>query len=174
MSLIITINTKIMPYEDSDAVISSITNIFPDLKYDLVPNDESFPAKRKIINFTGISNNFGIFKEAVSRQQILDTAFDVMTKNLNVNITTFMISRQASIKGKISFILDGKPLGGLLNITLEKDNLEIWLEDQTWHHGREDIPRQMDDEFAMRGDGEPVEWFDKFGNPTIAKDSEEE
>ena len=64
--------------------------------------------------------------------------------------------------------------GSSEEIEIEKDNLEIWLADETWHPGREDIPRQVKDDLAMNRRGDPVEWFDKFGNPTIAKTWEEE
>jgi len=104
----------------------------------------------------------------------LDTAFDVMTKNLKINYTFFSISRQSAMKEVISFIVQDAPLGGSMKIELEKENLEIWLEDQTWHPGRELIPRQVNDDLAMKVNGEPVEWFDKFGNPTMAPYSEEE
>jgi hypothetical protein len=36
------------------------------------------------------------------------------------------------------------------------------------------IPRQVNDDLAMKVNGEPVEWFDKFGNPTMAPPLEEE
>ena len=37
-----------------------------------------------------------------------------------------------------------------------------------------EIPRQVKDDLAMNRRGEPVEWFDKFGNPTISTSWEEE
>ena len=29
----------------------------------------------------------------------------------------------------------------------------------TWHHGRDEIPRSVDDELKMRRDGVPQDWF---------------
>ena len=78
-----------------------------------------------------------IFIQSVTSQRILDTAFDAMTMNINVNNTSFSISRQAAIKSKVSFVIDEKPLGGIIDIEIERENLEIWLEDETWHPGRE-------------------------------------
>ena len=86
----------------------------------------------------------------------------------------FQFLGRAAIKGKVSFVIDERPLGGTMEIVIERDNLEIWLEDLTWHPGREYIPRQVKDGLAMGRSGEPTEWFDRFGNPTISKPWEEE
>ena len=174
MSLAIRVSTCLQPFEDIGIVFQSIKEIFPDWESDILITKESFPTSRKKITAEGTSENLENFIEILRKQRILDTAFDVMTQKININETNFSISRQAAVKGKIAFVIDDSPLGGTMEITIEKDNLEIWLEDQTWHHGREDIPRQMNDELSMKKNGEPVEWFDKFGNPTMEKDSEEE
>ena len=92
--------------------------------------------------------------------------------NLESDKTYFFISRQAAIAGKVSFIVDGKNLGGVIRIDVSGEDLDIWLEQQTWHEGRNQIPRYTGDELAMRNDGEPSEWFDKRGRPTINLDED--
>ncbi len=174
MGLNITVTTILRPYEDSDNVITSINNIFPDWRSDSIITKQSFPTNRLTTKIKGYSINFEKFILLLRKQKILDTAFDVMTKNLKINYTFFSISRQSAMKEVISFIVQDIPLGGSMEIELEKENLEIWLEDQTWHPGRELIPRQVNDDLAMKINGEPVEWFDKFGNPTMAPYLEEE
>lgn len=174
MEHMIKVSTKIQPYEDAERVFHSINNIFPDWEPDIFPKKEQYPTKRDTILVTGYSNSLDIFMKSVISERILDTAFDVMTMEINVNKTCFSISRQAAIKGKVSFVIDERPLGGTMEIVIERDNLEIWLEDLTWHPGREYIPRQVKDDLAMGRSGEPTEWFDRFGNPTISKPWEEE
>ena len=174
MAYTIKVSTKIQPHEDAEKVICSINNIFPDWKPNKILKKELFPTKRETIEVSGNSDSIDIFMQSITSQRILDTAFDAMTMNINVNNTSFSISRQAAIKGKVSFVIDEKPLGGTMDIEIEKENLEIWLEDETWHPGREEIPRQVKDDLAMNRRGEPVEWFDKFGNPTISTSWEEE
>lgn len=127
MTYTIKVSTKIQPHEDAEKVIYSINNIFPDWKTDKILKKELFPTKREVIEVSGNSNSMDIFMQSVTSQRILDTAFDAMTMNINVNNTSFSISRQAAIKGKISFVIDEKPLGGILDIQIEKENLEIWL-----------------------------------------------
>ncbi|RJU84932.1 MAG: hypothetical protein DWB93_00100 [Candidatus Poseidoniales archaeon] len=174
MTYTIKVSTKIQPHEDAEKVIFSIKNIFPDWKPNKNIKKELFPTKRETIEVSGNSESIDIFMQSVTSQRILDTAFDAMTMNINVNNTSFSISRQAAIKGRVSFVIDEKPLGGIMDIEIERENLEIWLEDETWHPGREEIPRQVKDDLAMNRRGEPVEWFDKFGNPTISTSKEEE
>ena len=174
MEYIIKVSTKIQPHEDAERVFHSINNIFPDWKPDNIPKKEQYPTKRSALLVTGFSNSLDFFMKSVVSERILDTAFDVMTMEINVNKTCFSISRQAAIRGKVSFVIDDRPLGGTMEIVVERDNLEIWLEDLTWHPGREYIPRQVKDDLAMGRSGEPTEWFDRFGNPTISKPWEEE
>ena len=51
------------------------------------------------------------------------------------------------------------PLGGFFELTVESTNIIAWIEEMTWHHGRDEIPRTVDDELKMRRDGVPQDWF---------------
>ena len=44
-------------------------------------------------------------------------------------------------------------------IILDGKDIEIWLEQQTWHTGRERVPREVGDEYSMDSDGDASEWF---------------
>ena len=69
--------------------------------------------------------------------------------------TTFEILRQASLNGKIAFnMIDDKPLGGVIEISLSSPDLVEWLEAATWHKGRDIIPRNVNDEKMMNSDGD--------------------
>ena len=84
--------------------------------------------------------------------------------------TEFSISRQASIVGKLSFVLERRNMGGEIVVRLHREGLAEWLERSTWHPGRDSIPRSIGDGLSMSEQGEPTEWFDKKGNPTMNDD----
>ena len=82
-----------------------------------------------------------------------------MSANLDETGTVFHISRQAAMAGKVAFPLQGvEPLGGVITIEIDGQNLGDWLEAATWHNGRENIPRRIGDEFTMDDSGEAVTW----------------
>ena len=86
-----------------------------------------------------------------------------MTINLEQDYTNFHLSRQAAFAGKVAFVMDEVPLGGVMEISLEGEGLGLWLEQITWHEGRNNVPRTLGDELTMDEDGSPVEWFDNKG-----------
>ena len=52
----------------------------------------------------------------------------------------------------------------------EREDIDHWIEDITWHQGRSAIPRRVGDELAMAEEGTPNEWVDKRGRPTIGEE----
>lgn len=168
----IRISSIVQPYENAKMILESIKTFFPDCEIDNLPVNEDFPAKNHQQEISGLSSTLEHLLIQIRNQRILDTALDVMTVDLESDKTYFFISRQAAIAGKVSFIVDGKNLGGVIRIDLSGEDLDIWLEQQTWHEGRNQIPRYTGDELAMRNDGEPSEWFDKRGRPTINLDED--
>ena len=100
------------------------------------------------------------FLKLLHEQRILDTALDAMTLRFDGSSTSFDLLRQAAIVGKIAFPLgEEQPLGGVISITLEGENLGDWLEAATWHKGRDIAPRSIKDDLAMSEDGEAVTWI---------------
>ena len=88
--------------------------------------------------------------------------------NIERNMTWFLISRQAAIANKVAFILNGEnPVGGVIQVEMKSEDLTSWIEEVTWHPGRQDIPREIGDEYSMSNDGDLTEWFDKKGRPTM-------
>ena len=172
MEPVITISSIVQPYEDLEKIIQSIKVFFPDCEIKKNLEKREFPTENVEEEIHGESCSLEYLLNQIRIQRILDTALDVMTLNCDSDSTHFYISRQAAIAGKVSFVLDDKTLGGTIKINISGEDIDIWLEQQTWHEGRNEIPRFSGDELAMRGDGEPTEWFDKRGNPTINIDED--
>ena len=139
-------------------VIQSLHSFFPDATVDPLPDEPAFGSPSDAI-WTFENLSMQTFLAALHEQRILDTALDCMSRNLNGDRTEFSISRQAAINEKISFDMLGKePLGGLINIQLSGNGLKEWLEAATWHNGRTQVPRAIDDDRAMLEDGEASTW----------------
>jgi len=168
----IRISSIVHPYEDLEKIIQSIKVFFPDFNAKKNNENDDFPTKNNQEEIHGKSSNLESLFKQIRIQRILDTALDVMTMNSDSDSTYFYISRQAAITGKVSFVVDEKTLGGMIKINIKGDDIDIWIEQQTWHEGRNEVPRFSHDELTMRSDGEPTEWFDKRGNPTIYVDED--
>ena len=82
-----------------------------------------------------------------------------MSMNMDGNTTTFRVARQAAVAGKIAFPIPGDdPLGGTFSITITGEGLEDWLQAATWHAGRTQVPRHINDDHSMSEDGESTTW----------------
>ena len=159
----IKISTKVNSFEIVSKIEEAIRVFFPSwMNNEYSENIEKFPSKRAEFTLIDEIDSLEIFFQKIREQKILDTAFDVMTINLKNDKTNFSISRQSALSGKISFILGDKTLGGTIDIFIQKQELGNWLEQQTWHNGRNIVPRDIGDEYSMNSDGEPNEWFENY------------
>ena len=153
----VVVSTRLLGADDPRLVYDAILKLFPDFTCGLPENPE-FPSEQDDI-LASDNVSMQTFLEVIHNQFILDTALDYMSANLDENGTVFHISRQAAMAGKVAFPLPGEnPLGGLITIEIEGDNLGDWLEAATWHSGRENIPRRIGDEFSMLSDGDASTW----------------
>ena len=155
--------TTMLHAMDSYALVcESIEQLFPACEFpersDGEPEFPSHPVRSEVcIEDVDLST----FLEKVSNQRISDSAMDCMAENLVEDETRFRLSRQAALAGKISFVLAGEQApGGVLEINLEGEHLAAWIEQATWHRGRDYVERFVGDENSMRRDGTPQEWFD--------------
>jgi len=167
---LISVSTVVQPHEEPQRVVDAVREMFPDWSPDRIPENSAFPNERVASMMTGSSDSLDILLNAIRNQRILDTALDAMTLELDGDSTGFSLSRQAALAGKASFVIEGRGIGGEMRIGLTGDNLADWLEQQTWHAGRDSIPRSVGDGLSMDGGGEPVEWFDRKGRRTIGED----
>lgn len=170
VSPLISVSTVVQPHEDPQRVVDAVQVMFPDWSPDRMPSNSGFPSGRAAEMMTGSSESLDTLLEAVRIQRVLDTALDAMSLELDGSSTGFSLSRQAALAGKVSFVVKDRAIGGEMRVGLTGEGLATWLEQQTWHAGRDSVPRSVGDGLAMAGDGEPVEWFDRKGKRTIGDD----
>ena len=170
MPPLISVSTVVQPHEDPQRVVDAVREMFPDWNPDRTPANSAFPNERAAEMMAGSSESLDTLLEAIRKQRILDTALDAMTLELDGGSTGFSLSRQAALAGKASFVIGDRGMGGEMRIGLTGEDLANWLEQQTWHAGRDSIPRSVGDGLSMDGGGDPVEWFDRKGRRTIGED----
>ena len=153
------VSTLIRSHDDPDKVRDSIRSIFPDWEPSNYPVRSSFPVKRSSEIISAEIQSIDGLLSILRENRVLDTALDAMAMKAHKGGTVFYLSRQSASIGKVSFVLEEYALGGLIEVTLEGEDIEIWLEQQTWHTGRERVPREVGDEYAMDSDGDASEWF---------------
>ena len=175
----VTVSTCVFAHEIGPKCVDAVLKIFPDFSVENVPQDVDFPVKRDAVDLVceGVSPNR--FLELLAEQRILDTALDAMSLNLGQGLsgeestttTSFLISRQAALSGKVAFVLESeRTVGGVIEVELVGDDLVDWIQEATWHSGRREVPREIGDDLSMRSDGRVTEWFDQKGRPTIHTD----
>ena len=164
------ISTVLYPHEDLTRVVESVRGLFPDWIPNALPETSAFPQRRSEVTLEGVSDSLETLLESARNQRILDTALDAMSMRLEGDSTEFSISRQASMAGKLSFVLEERTMGGEITVSIQMSELADWLERMTWHPGRDSVPRRIGDGLSMSEEGEPVEWFDKRGNRTLGDD----
>ena len=168
---IVTVSTWVQTHEKGEKCLEAVQRIFPDFLVTEVPTSGEFPIQRDVVELSCEGLSPDRFLELLGEQRILDTALDAMSLNIHENTTTFLISRQAALSGKVAFVLETeRTVGGVIEVSLICNDMVDWLQEATWHSGRVDVPRSVGDELSMYRDGAVSEWFDKNGRPTIQSD----
>ncbi len=155
----IRVSTTVRTHDDPAKVVESVRSIFPDWNPDETLVRSDFPIRRESREIVGSIETMDNLLSILRENRILDTALDAMAMEADREGTVFRISRQSAIIGKISFVLGSDPLGGVIEISLTGSDIVIWLEQFTWHSGRENVPREVGDELAMSPSGEASDWF---------------
>ena len=101
----ITVSTIVKTHEDTTLVEKAIRTLFPDWDCEISGVEDSFPVTREDIELSGKSQSLSGIIRYCSNNHILDTAFDVMTMNLDKDATYFQLSRQAAFAGKVAFVV---------------------------------------------------------------------
>jgi predicted RNA binding protein with dsRBD fold (UPF0201 family) len=166
----ITVSTIVRAHEDPKLVLESVQNIFPDWFPDSFPDSSEFPSNREDLEIISQVHSIDKMLSILRERKVLDTAMDAMAIGIDGNGTKFNLSRQSAFASKVSFIIEEVPLGGLIVVHIEVEDIAIWLEQQTWHSGRDFVPRSTSDDLAMTEKGDPAEWFDSKGRRTMQSD----
>lgn len=154
----INIATRVSGADSSDKVLQALQHLFPDAVNDADPYEPHF-GQGSDEDWQFLNPSMTTFLGALHEQRILDTALDAMSKHLNNDSTSFELSRQAASVGKVAFPIPGdSPLGGVFRIELKGEGLAQWIEATTWHPGRTQVPRTINDERTMDDDGEASTW----------------
>ena len=152
------LTTELTGADSPAKVMEALQTLFPDANIaDLDPEPMLGEPANAVWTFEDLS--LGVFLTQLHEQRILDTALDAMSASLENGTTTFRVSRQAAMAGKVAFPIPGdQPLGGVFTITVSGQGLGDWLQAATWHPGRAQVPRNIDDEHAMGRDGDATTW----------------
>ncbi len=150
------LSTLISGADNLEKIQTAAQNLFPGIEFPL--RSSEFPCSDDLeirVEIPDLSTFMATLREA----RILDTAMDAMSRNLSKNSCWFDISRQAALCGKVAFPVGmGITLGGVFRIELQHESMLNWIENATWHIGRDYVPRNIDDEDGMTSDGESVKW----------------
>ena len=153
------VRTTLSGADSPRKVLNALQRIFPDAEVNELPAEPSFgSASNQAWSFENLS--LATFLNQLHEQRILDTALDAMSLNMKGEATTFHIGRLAAVAGKIAFPIPGDhPLGGVFEISIVGKGLGDWLQAATWHAGRSQVPRHINDERSMDEDGESSTWI---------------
>ena len=155
----ILVSTIVRSHDDPNKVVDSVRSIFPEWSPKRTLEKSDFPLRRDSEEISGNVDSLDNLLAILMDNRVLDTALDAMAMQADEEGTVFRLSRQSASIGKVSFVLEGSPLGGTMEISLTGRDIVIWLEQATWHNGRDIVPREVGDELAMTEDGEASEWF---------------
>jgi len=156
---VILVSTVVRSHDDPNKVVDSVRSIFPEWSPKRTLEKSDFPLRRDSEEISGKVDSLDNLLAILRDNRVLDTALDAMAMQADEEGTVFRLSRQSASIGKVSFVLEGSPLGGTMEISLTGRDIVIWLEQATWHNGRDIVPREVGDELAMTEDGEASEWF---------------
>ena len=159
MEPVIQVSTVVKSHDDPNKVVDSVRSIFPEWSPKRTLEKSDFPLRRDSEEISGNVDSLDNLLAILRDNRVLDTALDAMAMQADEEGTVFSLSRQSASIGKVSFVLEGNPLGGTMEVSLTGRDIVIWLEQATWHNGRDIVPREVGDELAMTEDGEASEWF---------------
>ncbi|MEC9137515.1 MAG: hypothetical protein VYE10_03010 [Candidatus Thermoplasmatota archaeon] len=157
----IVVATTLLPHEHPELVVAATRKFFPDWHPEEIPARNKFPSPSTPIRMISDVMSLNEIIENCRKHRILDTALDAMTMNSEGNTTHFSLSRQAASVGRCSFVLEEPPVGGSIDVTVTRENLDHYLTELTYHPGREEFPRYPNDDASMNDDGSSSVWISK-------------
>ena len=108
---LVTARAPLLPTEDPNKVERAVLNLFPD--------GISERLEREIVvRATSLDR----FKQLIRNHRILDSTRKVMLRGAEAGSTSFSLNKQVAFVGKISFLEEQAPLGGI-EVTIEDDDI---------------------------------------------------
>ena len=157
----IVVATTLLPHENPELVVVATRQFFPDWHPGEIPPRNKFPSDSTPTRMISDVGSLDGIIENCRKHRILDTALDAMTLHSEGNTTHFSLSRQAASVGRCSFVLEETPVGGSIDVTVTRENLDHYLTELTYHPGREEFPRYPNDDASMNDDGSSSVWISK-------------
>jgi predicted RNA binding protein with dsRBD fold (UPF0201 family) len=111
----VVVRTICKPTENSDKVMMSMLNIFPDLQIEA--SDEEL---------VGTTESVENLEELLRKQKIRSAARSIFRKSVEDNKLRFSLNKQVAFVGKVNFA-EGAPLGDI-EVTIEDDNIESLID----------------------------------------------
>ena len=116
------IKTRVRATENPDKVVQAILNIFPDAINEEGNGDdgEDKAGSKGMRSLTYRSTDVGHLKKLIRDQKIRDSARSMLLNSVKGDTIRFDLNKQVAFVRKISFAVDGAPLGPLrIKITCE-------------------------------------------------------
>ena len=157
----IVVATNLLPHEHPELVVAATQQFFPDWNPEEIPPRSRFPSNSTPTRMISDVMSLNGIIENCRKNRILDTALDAMTLHSDGETTHFSLSRQAATVGRCSFVLEDPPMGGCIDVTVTRENLDSYLTELTYHNGREEFPRYPNDDSSMNDDGSSSVWVSK-------------
>jgi predicted RNA binding protein with dsRBD fold (UPF0201 family) len=108
---LVTARAALMPTEDRKKVEKAILMVFPEGEIELQEGEI-------IVRSATLDR----FKKLIRNYRILDSTRKVMLRGVGANSTRFSLNKQVAYVGKISFLEERAPLGGI-EVTIEDDDI---------------------------------------------------
>ena len=115
----ITAKVRVNPTEDRDKVIKAISNIF---KFDELEIGEGY------VSVIGENESLLDLRESLKARKIRDTAQRIFLNGTDGNKISFSLSKQAALVSTPNFVDKGMSILGEIDVTIETDDVEGFIE----------------------------------------------
>jgi len=113
---LVTARAPLLPTEDPNKVERAVLNLFPD---GILERQE----REIVVRAASLDR----FKLLIRNHRILDSTRKVMLRGAEAGSTSFSLNKQVAFVGKISFLEEQTPLGGI-EVTIEDDDIKALVD----------------------------------------------
>ncbi|HDS59171.1 MAG TPA: coaE operon protein [Thermoplasmatales archaeon] len=112
----VSISAPVSATEDPERVKSAICNLFPEAAVQAHPD-----------RLEASAHSLDMFRELLKKQQIRDTARQVLRHARRDHHLAFALNKQAAYAGAVNFAVVGHPLG-VIQVTVEAEDPEALID----------------------------------------------